>query len=355
MGGFLLKLSKTEREKIINVAAGLYQFNINDLTKVSPHVGGRNIVYKINNERILRLSTLSDRTLLDYQAEVEYVCYLAANKAPVATCLKSINGNLIEVIDGVVVSVFEIAKGDQIARHNYKYRKNVAIEEYFYNCGKTLGQIHSLSKKYQPTTSRFDFFDKYNEEYFDELIPDDFKCLGSITGRKIKKRFHEILNDLRKLEINENNYGMVHFDFYDGNYNIEYDSGKINVFDFDNCRTCWYMYDVANLYSNGFGWIGYSSDVEKRKRFMDHYMQIVIDGYRSQCDLSDEDFANLQLMVDAVLMENIVDCFESKKSAHKEFVFSEEENYCVKCLVDKLAYFGFYSDIYDVKHPFEIV
>lgn len=55
-----------------------------------------------------------------------------------------------------------------------------------------------------------------------------------------------------------------------------------------------------------------------------------------------------------LLMENIIDVFEIMKAAGKEFDFDTEEGYNVKCLVEGLSCFGFYSDIFDVESPFEV-
>ncbi|WP_026659000.1 hypothetical protein [Butyrivibrio sp. AC2005] len=60
------------------------------------------------------------------------------------------------------------------------------------------------------------------------------------------------------------------------------------------------------------------------------------------------------MMVNVVLMENIIDVFEIKKASGEEFNFDEEESYNVKCLVEGLSWFGFYSDVFDVEAPFEV-
>ena len=87
---------------------------------------------------------------------------------------------------------------------------------------------------------------------------------------------------------------------------------------------------------------------------MEKYMQTVINGYRTECTITDEELEHLELMVNAVLMENIIDAFEVMKAAGEEFDFDEEESYNVKCLVDGLSWFGFYSDFFDVESPFEV-
>ncbi len=66
----------------------------------------------------------------------------------------------------------------------------------------------------------------------------------------IAKRL-EVFQSLTK---NPEEYGLVHFDFSDGNYHIDMESGNITVFDFDNSMYCWYMFDLANLWTHGVGW-----------------------------------------------------------------------------------------------------
>lgn len=340
-----MRLEDNEKKNILSIAGELFCFDISEAIEVPGHGGGRNLVYRIGDKSVLRISTLSDRTIEDYQAEIEYVHFLAEGGASVADTIPAKEGNRIEIINDRVVSMFECAKGDQIAEHGYQYRDGADISEYFYNTGKTLGKIHALSKEYKPTHKRFDFFDKYNEEYFESLIPDDFLCMKEITGRQIKDSLHELLERLRKLHQTSENYGMVHFDYSDGNYNIEYDTGKINVFDFDNCRTCWYLFDIANLWSHGLGWIAWNDNADERRAYMDSYMKTVIQGYRTECEISDGELANLELMVNTVMLENIVDDFEVLKANHEDFIFDEEKSYNVKCLVDKYSWFGFYARI----------
>lgn len=68
---------------------------------------------------------------------------------------------------------------------------------------------------------RQDYFEKYNMEYINALISEE--------------------------------YGLVHFDFSDGNNHIDMGNGNITVFDFDNCMYCWYIFDLANLWTHGEG------------------------------------------------------------------------------------------------------
>lgn len=303
---------------IFENAKKLYDLKEHELSQIPGHEGGRNLVYicvkRGEPEYVLRIGGAEDRKAEDYLAEAEFVHYLAEGGAPVVDVIPSINGKLVESFsqDGkdYFVMLFSYAKGMLISDNGYRYRDGAPLEEYFYNTGKALGAIHRLSKVYKPVNRRFEFFDKYNREYIDELIPDEYE--------ELKKEIKEHLELFHGLPVNERVYGLVHFDFSDGNYHIDMNTGDITVFDFDNCMYCWYMFDLANLWIHGTGWFQNEPDSEKRMAGMKGYFDTVLDGYRSETDISDEELSKLQLFLDMVLIENIVDEFECSKREGEE-------------------------------------
>ena len=278
--------------------------------KIPEHEGGRNEIFVLENSNkekcILRISALGDRTKEDYLAETEFVHYLAQNGAPVADVRFSVNGTPVEQVEAdkqpAFVSLFEYAPGMLISDNGYRYRDGAPLSEYFFNTGKALGKIHALSKCYRPVHRRSDYFDKYNRTYIDRLIPDTYKVLKEAIFRRL-----EIFLTLSK---DEETYGLVHFDFSDGNYHINMENGAITVFDFDNAIYCWYMFDLANLWTHGVGWCQFEEDPNVRRAFMADYFKTVLDGYRTETDLSKTLLEKLPLFIDMVLIENIVDEFE---------------------------------------------
>ncbi len=318
----------------------IFGLNEYELHEVPGHEGGRNLIYICSkggiSEYVLRLSILGDRSPDDYLAEAEFVHYLAKAGAPVADVIPSSNGNLVESFsaDGkeYFAMLFSYAKGMLISDNGYRYRDGAPLEEYFYNTGKALGAIHRLSKTYKPEHKRSGFFDKYNMKYIDALIPDDYKDLKNAIAKRLEK-FHS-------LPINESVYGLVHFDFSDGNYHIDMKTGDITVFDFDNCMYCWYMFDLANLWIHGTGWFQNEPDHEKRLSGMNGYFDTVVSGYRSETDVSDEELSHLPLFIDMVLIENIVDEFECCAREGEE-PDEEDIGNAVYCLVHDIPYGGF--------------
>lgn len=336
---------KTKIIKDFNSVLELYDLNINDAKVAPSHYGGRNIII-YNQNKVIRISISLDRTYEDYLAEAEYVHFLSSNNASTVDVILSSNNRYVEMVNNAYIMAFTYAIGDQIADHNYRYIEGRPLSEYFYNTGKTLGAIHRLSKCYKPINKRFDFFDKYNEEYFDTIIPIEFENL--------KISIFKILNELRLLTKDCANYGMIHFDFSDGNYNIDYHTGKITVFDFDNCRTFFYLYDLANLWTHGVGWIAYEKDSKKRESFMKEYFNTIIKGYRSETKISDEELNGLPLMIKAVLIENLIDEFEVQLRNEGNISITDEQLYRIKCLEKDIDYIGFFDEMYDPNHPFEI-
>ena len=321
-------------------AAALYALENYVLRPVPGHEGGRNLVYicSLNGRKnyVLRVSALGDRTEEDYLAETEFIRYLAQNGAPVADVIPSVHGNLAECFeqDGktVFVSLFEYAKGMLLCENGYRYREGAPLEEYFYNTGKALGAIHRLSKRYKPVHRRGAFLDKYTADYIGRLIPDSFA--------KLKQAIIRRLEEYKALPAGPEEYGLIHFDFSDGNYHVDLNTGDITVFDFDNCIYCWYMFDLAHLWTHGVGWYRHEPDPRKRMEQMDHYFSTILEGYRSETDVPEAMLEKLPLFIDMTIIEFVTDEFECCAREGEE-PDEEDIGNAVYCLTHDIPYGGF--------------
>ncbi|WP_341280589.1 phosphotransferase [Paenibacillus sp. FSL H8-0537] len=324
-----------------------------EIRLIPAHDGGRNVVYNCEKEgspsKILRIAFLPDRSREDILGETEYIRYLFEHGGSVSNVISSRKGNLLEEISHnnhtFFVCLFEKAKGKMLVENNYRYREGAPITEYYYNCGKVLGKLHQISKGYVPTHQRYSFFDKYNVEYIEKWIP------GSLS--LLKERLVELLMTLKELDRNQDTFGMIHFDYNDGNYSIDFDNGQITVYDFDNSCYCWYMYDLADLWTHGLGWIKFEPDADKRKKFMNDYFEKVLAGYRSETKIENSMLDNLPLFIKVTLMENIIDAFEVMRNNGEEPKCDEELSYLIKCLEDDIPHKGFFHEIYSCEEPFE--
>ena len=298
---------------------------------ISGHEGGRNLIVTVSRkgekQDVLRISALGDRDENDYLAETEFVRFLAENGAPVADVIPSVHGRLAERMEAdgktVYVSLFAYAKGMLLADNGYRYREGAPLSEYFYNTGKALGAIHRLSRAYTPVHPRPDYFDKYNMEYLDRLIPAEYDELKTAIAKRLEA--------FRALPKDKGSYGLVHFDFSDGNYHIDMETGAITVFDFDNCMNCWYMFDLANLWLHNEGWTRHETEPGKRFALMRQCFDLQLQGYKTETDLPEEILEKLPLFIDMVLIENIVDELECCAREGEELDWEDIED-AAECL-----------------------
>ena len=327
-------------DTIVEKAKALYRLEDCETSPVPGHEGGRNLLVICRrdgeNRYVLRVSALADRTEEDYLAETEFIHYLALNGAPVADVIPSAGGRTVECLeeDGkkIYLSLFEYAGGMLMADNGYRYREGAPLEEYFRNTGRALGAIHRLSKQYRPVHRRPDFSDRYSMDYIGRLIPDDYAELKQAIARR--------LDSYRTFPADAESYGLVHFDFCDGNYHVDMNTGDITVFDFDNCICCWYMFDLAHLWTHGTGWYRHLRDPEKRREGMKHYFDTVLEGYRSETDVPAGLLEKLQLFIDMTIIENVVDEFEccAREGGLPDNEDIEEE---ADCLIRDIPYGGF--------------
>ncbi len=325
--------------RIIERAVALYRLENCELLPVSGHEGGRNEIFIVRrndeNRYVLRVSEIGDRAEEDFLAETEFVRYLAQNGAPVADVIPSAQGKLVERIEAdgqaAYVSLFAYAKGMLMADNGYRYREGAPLEEYFFNIGKALGAIHRLSKGYTPVCQRPDYFDKYNMAYLGSLIPDEYD--------ELKKAVANRLEAFRALPRDRSSYGLIHFDYSDGNYHIDMETGAVTVFDFDNCMNGWYMFDLANLWLHNEGWTRHEADPEKRFALMQRCFDVILRGYRTETDVSEETLDKLPLFIDMVLIENIVDEIEVCAREGEE-VDPDDIADAAECLIRGIPYAG---------------
>ena len=327
--------------KTLEQAVKLFSLQDYDCREVEGHEGGRNKIFVCSKggekQFVLRISATGDRTENDYLVEAEFVRYLAENGALVADVIPSTNGKLVEVLDDIAapvfISLFEYAKGMLLCDNGYRYRDGATLEEYFFNTGKTLGKIHALSKNFKPVAGhrRPDYFDKYKMEYINRLIPDKYSELKSAIAKRLDT-FSALPNDAQS-------YGLVHFDYSDGNYHIDMDTGAITVFDFDNCLYCWYMFDLANLWLHNEGWTRQEPDPGKRFKLMQQCFDLQLQGYKTETEVPDELLGKLPLFIDMVLIENIVDEFECAAREGEELDYEDIED-AAESLIHEIPYAG---------------
>lgn len=184
---------------------------------------------------VLRLAHTIRRSPEMIQGEVQWIRYLAENGVSVADAVESLSGNLVEEIpDGkggsFLATAFRMIKG----KTPWQYGWNT---ELFTDYGRLLGKMHNLSRSYAPPV---DLRPHWNSSSLGgdllKMIPED--------QEKVRSRITELENEALALPAARDSYGLVHYDAHGGNMLVS-ETGRITLFDFDDCCFSWYAGDIA--------------------------------------------------------------------------------------------------------------
>jgi Ser/Thr protein kinase RdoA (MazF antagonist) len=339
-----------ERE-VLATACRLYGASPNNLYKFDDYEGCANLVYHYEHgghTRVLRLSYRSDRTVEMIRAELHFISYLAENGVRVSSPLPSVDGNLLKVISAggipfIVVSFLK-GRGMRVPDNGYRYRDGVPIQEYFQNWGQVLGQMHRLTKTYQPLSESIKRPEWHTWEYYAGFPAKDRLPF-------INEKYIQLINELHTLPKDIDSYGLIHNDFNDGNFTVDYDNGDITVFDFDDSCYFWFMYDLACAWEGGIGRVMFRPLAE-RKAFMDRYMDQVMEGYIRENTLSDEWLARLPLFLRLIQMQELMHYAQYLDEPDEEI--QAELRYKIRCIEEDIPYMGFYDNLYSHEAPFTL-
>ncbi len=234
----------TEKIKFPNVALELWRGSANSLKLVEDSINSVYSFIQSGEQRFLRLTPNRLRTKNQIEAELDFVVFLHKNGVNAALPITSANGRLIEELNfagkSLFACVFEEAKGE-----SFKYDSAESNKEHFRLRGRTLGQIHALSKTYIPSGSfrRFAWND-------DTLLVDVENFLPR-TERIVWQEYNVLKERLLDYPQSEQTYGLIHGDFGETNY--RYQDSQLNIFDFDDCCYHWFAYDLAvTIYPHGW-------------------------------------------------------------------------------------------------------
>jgi Ser/Thr protein kinase RdoA (MazF antagonist) len=339
-----------ERE-VLDTAARLFGTATDRLGKFDDYEGCANLVYHYENEgqpRVLRISYRPDRPVQLVQAELHFVEYLAESGVRVSRPVTSVNGKLIEVLPvagmNFIAVSFVKGRGMRVPDNNYRYREGVSINEYFQNWGQVLGRLHRLAKTYQPLSPSMKRPEWHQrEEYkgfpYRERLP------------LVAQKYDQLIAELQTLPKDVDSYGLIHYDFNDGNFTVDYDTGDITVFDFDDSCYFWFVYDLACAWEGGIGRTTFQP-LPERQGFMERYMEQVLTGYTRENSLSDEWLARLQLFLHLIQMQELQHFAQYLDEPDEEI--QAGLRYKIQCIENDIPYLGFFDPIFSPESPFEL-
>ncbi|PYS91841.1 MAG: hypothetical protein DMF64_10910 [Acidobacteria bacterium] len=237
-------LDSIHRTELANTAVKLWHGVTGSLQRIGDSANHVYSFIESGETRYLRLISSYDRTKQQVEAELDFIAYLNRGGVSAMLPLSSATGRLIEELplaNGLLFAcVFEAAKGER-----FSYDPATSNKEHFRLRGRTLGQLHALSKGYAPSGS------------FRRFAWDEDKLLLDINGflpksEKIVRREYDVLKErLKDYPKSSQMYGLIHGDFGETNY--RYQDAQLNIFDFDDCCYHWFAYDLAiTIYPHGW-------------------------------------------------------------------------------------------------------
>ncbi|MBA2504184.1 MAG: phosphotransferase [Pyrinomonadaceae bacterium] len=232
------------RNELANAAIKLWRGDSESLQYLGDSA---NYVYSFvhsGKTRYLRLTSSYDRTKEQIEAELDFIAYLHRSGVGAALPISSVARRLLEDIPFanafLFACLFEEAEGER-----FRYDSAKSNKEHFRLRGRTLGQIHALSKDYVPSNSFRRF--AWNE---DKLLFDVEDFLPK-SEKIVWQEYDALKERLRDYPKSNQTFGLIHGDFGETNY--RYQDARLNIFDFDDCCYHWFAYDVAiTIYPHGW-------------------------------------------------------------------------------------------------------
>ena len=216
------------------------------------------------DEYILRIGHSLRRNENLIHGEVDWINYLAAGGASVASAIFSKDDRLVEMIDDgrnehFLAAAFVKAEGQPPQDFGW-------TPALFETYGRTLGKIHALSKEYMPGHASWQ-----RPHWDDELMLDIERNLPA-SETAVLEKFHAVVAHLKNLPKDKDSYGMIHFDAHGGNFFVDR-QGQITLFDFDDCSYAWFAYDIA------IALFYMVTGLENASEFSKEFMRAFLRGY----------------------------------------------------------------------------
>ena len=341
-------------KQVLDRAVSLFGATKDALSLYESYEGCQNLVYDYEREGqplILRISYRPDRPVDQIKAELHFVNYLADHGVGVARALPSQDGNLVESVLAAGISFLVVCfvkgKGLRVPDNEYRYRAGIPIEEYFQSWGRLLGQMHALAKDYMPISESVKRPEWFQLHRFKDIIDD--RVLERLP--LVRDRFEGLLAQIQALPKDRDSFGLIHGDFNDGNFTVDYDNGDITVFDFDDACYFWFMYELACAWEGGVGRAMFS-ELAERKAFMSHYFDQVLEGYHRANTLSTKWLERLPLFLKLIEMEEFLHYVQYIDQADE--AMQGGLNYKIYCIENDIPYLGFYDGIYSPSKPFSL-
>ena len=233
------------------------------------------IVNHAEQKYFLRFNHSSERTTEFIEAELNYIRHLASQGICANRPVRSLSGRYVESVStemGVFHAVlFEAAEG--------VHRELADLDlEGFERWGRALGEVHEASVGYS---------DSAITAWTDEAAT--VRRILPETEEVILRELEAVEKKLKVLQVNDRNYGIIHYDFELDN--LLWEDEVVRIIDFDDCVRYWFVMDFACALQDLFDEHSGGFDVTEER------FTAFLRGYRSVRMMPDEEIALIPLFV----------------------------------------------------------
>ena len=240
------------------------------------------VFQKAGERYFLRFNHSTERSTDRIHAEVDYINYLSSKGLIIAKPIPSLTGHFVESVP-TSLGVFHAVVFEELAGTQFEEIEELT-PEIFKRWGKSLGELHRATKGYKaavrPTW-------KDHLTMISEYLP--------TTEQTAHLALRKLQEQLARLSINENIYGLIHFDFELDN--IVWNTDKTGIIDFDDSAFYWFVADIA------FALRDLYDDSVKKVELQNESFQNFIDGYRQVKEITQED---LELIPMFLRLHNLI-------------------------------------------------
>lgn len=267
---------------VLDKAAACFNVNTTELKELD---GFENFIYEFEQKGIayiLRISHTSRRTREMIDAEMHWIDYLHGCGVNCSIPMKSIHGNLVEVVT-VEGQSFVVCAFDKVPGKHLTKEQDTKLLRYNYGC--QVGRMHRTTKDYQPgKVQRIHWYQDDLIREFDDIIPP--------SQHLIKTKMRENTQQIQAMSTNRDNFGLVHFDVHAGNFFVH--NEDIYVFDFDDSQYAFFAADIAIVL---FYFSGGCPKDRNRDDFIKEFFHDFMQGYNSENHLPAEELAKIPIFL----------------------------------------------------------
>ena len=222
--------------------------------------------------------------------ETDWVEYLSCHMAGIAKIAASRAGRAWETAsvgqERLILSLQEKVEGKTVDINDPDEFNSLL----FKRLGRVMGQMHSLTKRYDKNISSPEF--KWNG-------PCLWRAGIEIPDADVRQSEALLVAEIEQLPADTDSYGIVHFDIHTDNLLIARD-GSLTVIDFDACQFNWYAADIASAL-----FLALMKAVpprptrpeSERTALAEAFLRSYLEGYREYCALDRYCLSRLDLFM----------------------------------------------------------